>query len=725
MLDSGTIPHHSKVFRHLIIAALIGVTTVQPVMQAASSLPSGGAFTAGNGKITSAGNTMTINQSSLRGIIDWNTFSIGTDATVNFRNGAGATLNFVNGGAATAILGRLLASGNIYLINPQGVLIGHGAAVHTGGDFLVSTLNVSNSAFLSGGALLFSGASPATVVNLGSLNSSGGSIFLIGRSVQNSGSITAANGTTGLAAGNDVLITDSSNNQKVAVEAPGGDVTNFGFISAAQVELKSNGGNIYALAGNSGGQINATGTATQNGHVWLIAANGNANVASSITASNADGTGGDIETSGAHVTTAGAKITTGKGGNWLLDPDDLLINSTLAGTIESSLNGGTNVTEQTGNGNSGNGDITVASNIAWTTGADLTLSAYRNIGVSNGVTISNTGAGNLTLRADNTSNGTGNIIFTGTGKIDFSNSTGNVALLYNPPGGYATPNVYTSNVLTNSSWVAPADGSVTSQLTAYMLVNSAANLQSLDTNDAGIYALGQNIDLSSISNFSPLGMTNPYFTGILDGMGHTISNLTVTAASDLGLFSDVGVGGQVRNLNLTGINITASSTSQLIGGLAGELDGTASNVSVAGTIHAGEGPTALGGLAGYLDGTIQNSTTNVTIDASGTFNGAAIGGLVGYSDTNFFHRELVRGGIDKCAVCVWRKRRWTCGRQRGYHFQLLGNRRCHRRFQQLSGRINRAKLLWECHQLVCHWTGDRQRGNISRRTNWYIVRAHN
>jgi hypothetical protein len=111
-----------------------------------------------------------------------------------------------------------------------------------------------------------------------------------------------------------VLLGDSSTNGKVLVEAPGGDIVDSGFIAAAQAELKSNGGNIYALAGNNGGQIQATGTATQNGHIWLIAEHGTAHVSDHLYAVNANGTGGAIETSGAQVVTKGAQIRTGKAG---------------------------------------------------------------------------------------------------------------------------------------------------------------------------------------------------------------------------------------------------------------------------------------------------------------------------------------------------------------------------------------------------------------------------
>jgi filamentous hemagglutinin family protein len=617
---------------HLKQAAICVLIAFQPILQAASSLPTGGSFAGGAGSISAAGNTLVVNQSTLRGIIDWNNFSIAKNGSVTFNNGSGATLNRATGGLPSAILGQLLASGSVYILNPQGVLIGHGATIHTGGDFLVSTLNLSNSAFLNGGSLVFSGPSTATVVNLGDLTSTGGSIYLVGHSVQNGGSINAPNGTIGLAAGSQVLITDSAADQRIFVQAPGGDVTNSGYITAAQVELRSNGGNIYALAGNNGGQIRATGTATRDGHVWLIAENGTANVSGLISATNANGTGGNVETSGSHVLTNAATIATGKGGNWLLDPNDITIDSTLAGTIDTSLNGGTNVTEQTtASGTGGSGVITVASPIAWATGANLTLSALTNIVVNAG--ISNTGAGSLTLRADNTSNGTGAVTLAGL--VDFSASTGNVAFLYDPTGSastkYITPVSYSigtagTQVKTNSAWVAPANGSVSTQSTAYMLVNNVTDLQNINTNITvtGIYALGTNIDASSTSAspyFTPIGGSTA-FVGIFDGLGRTINGLTVdvTTGSYGGMFAQSN--GKIRNVNLTAESVTGSV--QYLGGLIGRnnTNGVVANVNVISTqispstVSQTNGETYVGGLAGWNSGIVENSSSSAAVSAA-------------------------------------------------------------------------------------------------------------
>src|SRR5690348_9594719 len=97
----------------------------------AGVLPNGGHFVAGSGSIGGTANSMTIDQTTSRGVIDWNSFSIGSGSRVAFHNGNGATLNRVTGGDASAIYGTLSATGSVYLVNPQGILIGPKGEVTT------------------------------------------------------------------------------------------------------------------------------------------------------------------------------------------------------------------------------------------------------------------------------------------------------------------------------------------------------------------------------------------------------------------------------------------------------------------------------------------------------------------------------------------------------------------------------------------------------------------
>jgi len=124
----------------LAIGISLSGQSLTPVALAAGGLPQGGTYVAGTGAIASQGNGLLITQpGSTRGVIDWNSFSIGKTNSVTFDNGSGATLNRVTGGSPSAIFGRLNATGSVYVINPQGIVVGPSGVIATGGRFVAST----------------------------------------------------------------------------------------------------------------------------------------------------------------------------------------------------------------------------------------------------------------------------------------------------------------------------------------------------------------------------------------------------------------------------------------------------------------------------------------------------------------------------------------------------------------------------------------------------------
>ncbi len=155
-------------------------------------------------------------------------------------------------------------------MNQAGVVVGPSGKVVTNGTFVASTRDVSNATFMAGGNIDLSGSSSGTVVNQGSITSTDGNVVLVGKSVSNSGTVSAAKGSASLVAGDNVLL-QASGDDAVLVETGSGDVTNTGTVQAAQVALNAAGGNVYALAVNNGGVIRATGTATKDGRVYLTA----------------------------------------------------------------------------------------------------------------------------------------------------------------------------------------------------------------------------------------------------------------------------------------------------------------------------------------------------------------------------------------------------------------------------------------------------------------------
>ena len=310
-------------------------------------------------------------------------------------------------------------------------------------------------------------------------------------------------------------------------------------------------------------------------------------------------------------------------------------------------------------------NITVTAPVTWNSPNSLTLSSYSDIAIDANVTSQNGGA--ITLRADNTGTGVGTVRFGGHDVEDHLvpaqvSASGAVTIFYNPDGNhnapvnptsYTNPNDYSANVAGGGS------------LTAYMLVNIVSDLQNVQNNLNGTYALGRNIDASATATwnynagFVPIdGNKGRGFSGLFNGEGHTIDGLTIAPTdpnvTQIGLF---GVNsGTIENLNLTNVSVasTLSSTTRTadVGSVAGTNIGTIRNVSASGEVNrGGSAGAAVGGLVGVnggvtivttdgnllsaVSGVIENSHAAVNVIASVTAgdnpltSGLAVGGLVG------------------------------------------------------------------------------------------------
>ena len=127
--------------------------------------------------------------------------------------------------------------------------------------------------------------------------------------------------------------------------------------------------------------------------------------------------------------------------------------------------------------------------------------------------------------------------------------------------------------------------------------------------------LGADIDLRA-HLWIPLGKINRRFKDTFDDDGHTISGLIINATEqNQGLFGYV-LGGTIKNVNLTGVNVT--STTSYVGGLVGFFTGSGSieNCTVSGKVEGtGDSSQYISGLAGRIsdNGTVKN---NLVFDAT-------------------------------------------------------------------------------------------------------------
>src|SRR5207253_2435559 len=346
-------------------AALFPWTFLSPVLAqtTANTLPTGGNVTAGSAAISSSANKMQIDQYSQKAILQWDSFSIGSGAWVNFTqpSSSAIALNRVVGNNLSEIFGRLTANGQVFLTNPNGVLFAPSASVDVGGLF-ATTLSIADKDFLAGRYNFYNAGGAGSVVNQGNIITANGYAALAGPQVKNDGVIIARAGTVALAAGDrvkldmvgDGLISVSVDQAALnaaaintgRIEADGGNViltarsanalldtvvNNSGVIRANS--LVERNGEIVLDGGNAGivtnsGTVNADAVTIGNGGKVVLWSDGFTSAHGAIYARGGaeGGNGGLIETSGHHILDAtgvrgGAGAANGNAGLWLFDPD--------------------------------------------------------------------------------------------------------------------------------------------------------------------------------------------------------------------------------------------------------------------------------------------------------------------------------------------------------------------------------------------------------------------
>lgn len=386
LLNTRGIAMHS-----LSAAMLFAMATAA---QAQSVSPTGGVVTNGGANIVQAGNNTTITQTSSNVVINWQSFSIGADQSVQFfqPGTSSVALNRVLGADPSVILGSLTSNGTVFILNPNGVLFGENSSVSVGG-LVATTMNINDADFMSGN-YVFTGAGNGSVINRGNINArDGGYVALMGRTVGNDGVISARLGNVVLAGAEAVTLDvagDGLLNVSVSQGAVNALVQNGGMIRAdgGQVLMTAQAaGDLLNTAVNNTGVIQAQTIENRNGTILLLGdmLSGSVNVSGVLDASAPNGgNGGFIETSAAHVNIhSDVRITTaaanGNTGEWLIDPLDFTIGSVAGDNISGATLSGqlvtNNITINTAGPGAENGDIFVNDAVTWTaSGAPTTLS---------------------------------------------------------------------------------------------------------------------------------------------------------------------------------------------------------------------------------------------------------------------------------------------------------------------------------------------------------------
>jgi filamentous hemagglutinin family protein len=613
---------------------------------------------------------------------------VGSGGVVRDVNLSNASVTGGDGIQAGALVGNL--DGTVMNASSSGqVTVGDNGSTNNGADYSDSAnayagglvgfsdgqiVNGHSSAIVSGGTSSTAGGLVGQVVNGGSIANSSAS-----GAVTVAGGNPVAGGLVG-AVLYSVAITGSSASGLVS----GGDDSIVGGL-AGELEFGSSATGSFAT-----GATNAGANSQIGGFAGLV----------------------DVSTIGASYAT-GAVTQTAGGGSGFTDTAGGFVGSLLAGTITQSYSsgavqtvGGADATAYTfAGGFVGDADFNSTVSNAYSLGAVTSTGAFADTGGFAGVVQGGSGIDHVYATGHVTGAGlnAGLVAVLGNPN-DLNDMTGSLSDSYwdqgttgqsvgyhitptVPPGGpsgtetsvsaigglgganpYATA-TYTTNFgadLTSGAgmWVMiPGETRPMLSSEYSTTITNAHQLQLMELNLGASYILANNIDASETT--SAAGVWNPAngfvpvggnreanFTGVFDGQGYTIRNLSITFTTAdpqspipslttdgvVGLFGFVDTTGVLENVNLANAHVTGGD-GMVVGALAGGVIGSIINATSSGVVIVGNeistpssGITAAaGGLVGGSAGSISNSSSSASVTGGDAFAGGLLGTAGGNS----------------------------------------------------------------------------------------------
>ena len=556
--------------------------------------PQGGQVLSGEAGISQATvggqHITTINQSSSKVTLSWQSFNIANGESVRFvqPSANSVTINRISDPNGSKVLGKLSANGQVWLINPAGVYFGPGAQVNVGG-LVASTLNLPHTTdpLQLRGPLSFSDNLSA-VTNEGQITTTpGGYAALLGASVSNMGSIST----------------------------PGGRILLLGDKDKGSVYLNGRL-DTYSLVNNVVGFVETSAARVQ------------IDEAARVSTRNADGSSG----------------------TWLIDPTNFTISSgsgssTTSGigasTLSTSLNSSSVSIATDNSSGSDSGHIYVNSAVSWSSATQLTLSAYNDIYINAPITSSHSSGKLSLLYGQGSTSGS----ISGVAADYHVNAPVTLAAGANffTQLGSNTANLKSYQVITSLGSKGSTTGTDLQGMNGSLTTNYALGAD-IDASDTTSWSTNANY-----KGFTKIGnntTTDDYYSGSFAGLGHVISDLYLyrPLVGVSGLFAVLSSDGVVRDTGLVNMAITTNSS----GGLVGRNYGTVKNSFTTGSITSQAG--FVGGLVGENSndsvlgtGSITNSYSTATVTASTNI---PAGGLVGYNRgtvTNSYAAGAVSG----------------------------------------------------------------------------------
>jgi filamentous hemagglutinin len=286
-------------------ALFCGPAWGQPAATALPSTPTttyGAPITTAVGTNSKGGPALTITQTAATNIVTWNSFNIGSSASVKViqPSSSAVLLNKVSGSQPlnpTEIDGMLNANGRVYIYDPNGIIFAQGATVNVG-TLIASSLKFDENRVIGGLVLpgqtpvLGGAGTPGNVTVEHNPNydpnctgsacptettltvANGGLILLAAPNVTNSGALSAPDGQVILAAGSNVYLAAPSTGQ-TSLRGLLVEVSNNSGTSTAendgQISVGQGNATMIGYAVNQNGLVSATTSVNLNGSIYLYA----------------------------------------------------------------------------------------------------------------------------------------------------------------------------------------------------------------------------------------------------------------------------------------------------------------------------------------------------------------------------------------------------------------------------------------------------------------------
>jgi len=566
-----------------------------------------------------------------KAVLTWQAFGSGTDTigaadTLNFvlPNSSSSVLNIVAGGASTTIDGYLQSNGNVFVLNPQGILVGGGARIE------VNKLNLSttdNPAFASyyfqQNAKLPS--QDGLVAPAGSVSVNGGAIFAVTENI----TIAAKN----------VTINGAVSQAPISINADGN--VNVGAMALTYVKgnLEVSNPTGTTVLGSAGNNLIVTENITVTGGTGSVF---NAVAAANTQAKTLTVVGGTITADRVNapvVNATGTNVTVAAGFNVPAPAVNVIGNGTINVTSPGSLTA--NVT------NTGNGATTINSTGALTLGK--TQLEGTGGGSFTGSSVNDTSArvfvygpasfnatnGNVMVNRGNHSFGPVSVTATGEAVVvedaALNLNVVNAAKLNARSSDYVfqTP---TTGVINSADNTITAAGNITIGAANNVAGSYTLNGKDITLSNAGaatVAAVGNNVTVSSG------GAVN--FGNVTAG-----GNLTVTSSSTIGQASDTKVT-STGSTSFTGTGLTLANAGNQFGAISAD-------VTAAGTVSLNEDSTlnlaslrAATATLRSLESVITTGTANVLSDNYSVIAGKDFAPGANFKITNSLN--VLAGGV--------------------------------------------------------------------------------